>query len=271
MISPHGTFENTVCCCTFHSAGLLLLIFSPSRLRFRDPNVDQVTFTSEAFYNRPDVKKALNVPEDLGITWHGCRWGEGRRQLSSRRLFMDNDKPINMAPYMADVLDAGIPFVVYNGDRDMTTNMVGQEKVLNSMDWNGKHEWLDAPRGLWMTNDYESGWAKEYNGLTFVVVYNSGHMVPYNQPVPAYDLLERFLRHDSFVDTELPQLRVKSDKSVVFSMADNIVPLSSSSSIGGMNRGTESVVVVACIAFLAGIVSTLLFVRGSRRGYQRMP
>lgn len=79
-----------------------------------------------------------------------------------------------MAPYMADVLDAGIPFLVYNGDRDMTTNMVGQEKVLNSMEWSGQKDWLDAPRGLWMTDKYESGWAKEYKGLSFVVVYNSG-------------------------------------------------------------------------------------------------
>lgn len=182
---------------------------------------------------------------------------------------MDNDRPINMAPYMADVLDAGIPLLVYNGDRDMTTNMVGTEKVLNNMEWSGKKDWLDAPRGLWMTKDYESGWAKEYNGLTFVVVYNSGHMVPYNQPVPAFDLLQRFLRHESFVDNELPQLRVKSDQTVVFSMADTIVPMSSTSLT--VNRGTESTTVVAFVAFLAGIVVSLLFVRGSRHGYQRVP
>jgi len=184
---------------------------------------------------------------------------------------MDNDRPINMAPYMADVLDAGIPLLVYNGDRDMTTNMVGTEKVLNNMDWNGKKEWLDAPRGLWMTEDYESGWAKEYNGLFFVVVYNSGHMVPYNQPVPAFDLLTRFLRGESFIDNELPQLRVKHDKTVAFSMADSVIPIASSS-INTVNHGIESMAVVALIAFLAGIVVSLLFVRGSRNaGYQRVP
>jgi len=236
--------------------------------------VDQVTFTSEAFYNRDDVKAALHAPTN--ITWHGCRWGEGRRHLSSspRRLgYMDYDHPIKMENYMSDVLDAGIPLLVYNGDRDMTTNMVGQERVLNSMDWSGKKEWLDAPRGLWMTKDYESGWAKEYDTLTFVVVYNSGHMVPYNQPVPAFDLLQRFLRHESFIDTELPQLRVKKDKKgVAFSMADTIVPISPASSLGTVHHhGMESMVVVALVAFVAGVVVTLLFVRGSRRDYQRMP
>jgi carboxypeptidase C (cathepsin A) len=52
--------------------------------------------------------------------------------------------------------------------------------VLNTrVNWNGKDHWLDAPRGLWKTDGYPSGWAKEYGNLTFAVVYNSGHMVPY--------------------------------------------------------------------------------------------
>lgn len=146
-----------------------------------DANVDQVTFTSEAFYNMPEVKKALNAPEDH--YWHGCQWGEGRRRHlmeKHRQLYMDEDKPLSMAPYIGELLDAGIPMLVYNGDRDMTTNMVGSEVVLNHrLEWHGKDNWLDAPRGLWKTDGYPSGWAKEYGNLTFAVVYNSGHMVPY--------------------------------------------------------------------------------------------
>ena len=92
---------------------------------------------------------------------------------------MDNDKPVTMSPYIAELLDEGIPLLIYNGDRDMTTNMVGTELVLNALDWSGKDTWLDAPRGLWKTDGYPSGWAKEQGDLTFAVVYNSGHMVPY--------------------------------------------------------------------------------------------
>lgn len=55
--------------------------------------------------------------------------------------------------------------------------MVGTELVLNDMSWKGKDKWLDAPRGVWEVNEYPAGWAKEYKGLAFVVVYNSGHMV----------------------------------------------------------------------------------------------
>jgi len=159
-----------------------------------DPNVDQVTFSSEAFFNDPKVKEMLHVTGPaLEHYWHGCQAGSGRRQRRNlreddvveeedvlrhhRRLYMDNDRPISVVPYIAELVDNGIPVLVYNGDRDMTTNMVGTELCLNGMEWSGKDEWLDAPRGLWNVNDYPAGWAKEQGDLTFVVVYNSGHMV----------------------------------------------------------------------------------------------
>ncbi|OEU10961.1 alpha/beta-hydrolase [Fragilariopsis cylindrus CCMP1102] len=188
-----------------------------------DPNVDQVTFTSEAFYNREDIRKALHAP--MNITWHGCAGGNSRRRrrrgrrslqggigddLFHRRLYLDNDRPIDVVPYVADLLDADIPVLVYNGDRDMTTGGTGSEMLLNGMNWKGKNEWLDATRGVWMAEEKkagEGGWAKEHLGLTFVVVYNSGHMVPYNQPVAAMDLLNRFLKNETFLDLPSPTIR----------------------------------------------------------------
>ena len=150
--------------------------------------------------------------------WHGCQAGSGRRRRLNeavdnhhRKLYMNDDRPISVVPYIADLLDDGIPVVVYNGDRDMTTNMVGTELALNGMEWSGKKEWLDAPRGLWKVNDYPAGWAKEYKNLTYAVVYNSGHMVPYNMPNSAYDLLIRLLTHKSFIDMETPQIRIRED------------------------------------------------------------
>ena len=87
--------------------------------------------------------------------------------------------------------------------------MVGSELALNGMDWSGAEQWLDAERGLWLVDDYPAGWAKEYGNLSFVVVYNSGHMVPYNRPGPAFDLLLRLLRHAKFVDKIAPNIRIR--------------------------------------------------------------
>jgi hypothetical protein len=234
-----------------------------------DPNVDQVTFSSEAFYNTPTVRKILHAPEN--VTWHGCQWGEGRRRLNGdhehRKLYMDNDRPLSVVPYVADLLDSGIPILFYNGDRDMTTNMVGTELLLNAMEWSGKDEWTNAKRGLWMVDKHPAGWAKEYENLSFVVVYNSGHMVPYNQPVPAFDLLTRFLQHESFLDVESPTLRV----------VEQVVTTEVTTSFNDIARHGGSLwetTLVAAVSMLAGVLFTLFFVRvrkGARSNYQRVP
>jgi hypothetical protein len=249
-----------------------------------DPNVDQVTFSSEVFYNDPAVKKALHAPDN--ITWHGCRQGEGRRRLLSgddasgqqRRLYMDNDRPLSVVPYVADLVDDGVPVLVYNGDRDMTTNMVGSELLLNEMEWSGQDKWMDAPRGLWMSNNYQAGWAKEHKNLTFVVVYNSGHMVPYNQPGPSEDLLKRFLLHSSFVDQEMPRVRVgrithpgkMHAKSSVIEEDSFLSDVATYPYMALHGNHHMETLVVAAVSMLVGFVLALWLVarRGGARGQQ---
>jgi len=75
------------------------------------------------FFNNPDVQEKLNVPQDIGKKWEGCIVGAGRRRrqrrnrnrrlsgmpnedelLPGQKLLM-HDKPENMAPYLADLID----------------------------------------------------------------------------------------------------------------------------------------------------------------------
>jgi hypothetical protein len=72
------------------------------------------------------------------------------------------------------------------------------------MDWSGSDEWKAANRGLWIVNDQPAGYAKAFKNLNFVVVYNSGHLVPYNVPENALDLITRFLNNATFYDKDLP-------------------------------------------------------------------
>lgn len=95
--------------------------------------------------------------------------------------------------------------------------------VLDQMTkWSGHATWTSgqATRGLWITtpthdedeDDHSkqqqseefAGWVKVHQHLTFLVVYNSGHLVPFNLPGPSLDLLARFLSNTSFVDKVIP-------------------------------------------------------------------
>lgn len=151
----------------------------------------------------------------------------------------------------------------------MTTNMVGTELALNEMEWSRKDEWLDASRGLWMVDGMQAGWAKELGKLSFVTVYNSGHMVPYNQPINSHDLLTRLLTHKSFIDEELPVLRVKpfQKQARSDSLALNSVPVTA-----GSSTVQWSTAGVAMVSMLIGFVTALIVTRRMPiRGYQSIP
>jgi hypothetical protein len=169
------------------------------------------------FFNDPLVREKLNVPKDLDVEWAGCMPGAGRRRrrrvlkeehLLPGQILLKDDKPISMAPYIADLLDkAKIQVLIYNGDRDMSTCAQGSEQILNGMDWSGHSDWLDPEayrRALWMVDEYPAGWSKTVNNLEFLIVYNSGHLVPYNVPVQAVDLVTRLVTNKSFGDVTIP-------------------------------------------------------------------
>ncbi|GKY92956.1 hypothetical protein MPSEU_000264400 [Mayamaea pseudoterrestris] len=169
--------------------------------------------TINDFMNIPGVKKALNAPDR---EWAGCMPGAGRRrQLASTLLI--HDRPLSTLPYIAELLDAGKRVLMYNGDRDLSTNAQGTETLLNSMDWNGADDWLETKRGLWVVDEYPAGYSKSLLGLDFVVIYNSGHLVPFNQPRNALDLFTRFLQNETFADYQLPSFDYgfKSSSTVV--------------------------------------------------------
>lgn len=183
---------------------------------------DSNTTTFQLFYNNIDVQNALHAPNQV---WQGCIPGEGRRRrlkhIGRRRrrqlqpeippigsLMLDHDRPFSMLGYIAELLDeTDVRVLIYNADLDMSVCAQGTENSLNAMQWSGAEAWTTQERGVWTTPtqiDKVAGYAKEVKGLTFLVVRNSGHMVPYNQPENGLDLLTRFLQNESFVDEVVP-------------------------------------------------------------------
>ena len=205
--------------------------------------------------------------------WEGCIPGEGRRRrlqhIGRRRrhlqqvippvgsLMLDHDRPLSMLGYIAELLDeTDVRVLIYNADLDMSVCAQGTENSLNTMKWSGAEAWATQERGVWTTPtqvDTVAGYAKEVKGLTFLVVRNSGHMVPYNQPENGLDLLTRFLKNQSYVDEVVP-----------FFTADAI-PNSGQegeSLSSGMGMNILIYVVLLAVGYGAGFVVS----RQSRRG-----
>ena len=135
-----------------------------------------------------------------------------------------------------------------------------------SMEWSGSRDWRDprkTRRGLWVVDDYPAGYSRTLRNLEFVVVYNSGHLVPLNQPKNALDLLNRVLQNKTFIDKELPVLalptgkkqRVKEERS-------------NKSQIAPPRRWGLAIFVAALLGFLAGVAAVRATQRSAR--YDRL-
>jgi carboxypeptidase D len=155
--------------------------------------------TVSRFYNHPDVQEALNVPHhrrgDVGHRWEGCipevdaNWvGNDPNDASDSPNFMDNDKPWDVTPYIAELLDdAMINVLIYSGDRDMICNTQGSDAALAKMEWSGtkdpapssgiasrgRNAWTEARRGLWLYDGYPAGYTKSYKNLNLLSIYVS--------------------------------------------------------------------------------------------------
>jgi len=226
--------------------------------------------TIERLFNNPEVQKKLHTPPEK-TEWHGCIPGAGRRRHLTesskhngmQRLLhlLDNDQPVSMAKYIKTLLDnAKIDVLIYNGDRDMSTCSQGSEVVLNGMEWSGSDAWLDPDkyrRGLWLVENYPGGYAKEVKNLQFVTVYNSGHMVPLNVPVPAKDLIHRFLKGHSFIDRDLPVVyKAKASRK--------------DDDDEGLTSGWVPIVVSFVVGACLSILVMCIFCGDRARGYERI-
>lgn len=134
------------------------------------------------FLNLDTTKETLGVPSN--VTWEECG-GLGQ-------TWSDVDRVINFAPYVSELLNDGIPVLIYAGDLDYICNYFGNRAVSLKLEW----DYGDNFRSV---DDYDwndgGGLARSSNGLTFLQVFDAGHMVPSDQPEQSLDMIRQFLKY----------------------------------------------------------------------------
>jgi carboxypeptidase D len=78
---------------------------------------------------------------------------------------------------------------------------VGTENMIKNMAWNGGSGFevspgVWAPKQDWTFEGEPAGTYQEVRNLTYVVFYNSSHMVPFDYPKRTRDMLDRFMGVD---------------------------------------------------------------------------
>ncbi|KAG2143613.1 alpha beta-hydrolase [Suillus clintonianus] len=86
-----------------------------------------------------------------------------------------------------------IPVLLFAGDQDFICNYMGIETMIKSLTWNGAKGLGKVQTKSWTVNDIPAGtWVSSRN-LTYAKIFNASHMVPYDVPEIAHDMILRFM------------------------------------------------------------------------------
>ncbi|KAH7945868.1 hypothetical protein HPB49_016656 [Dermacentor silvarum] len=90
--------------------------------------------------------------------------------------------------------------LVYNGHLDIIVPYTATQTLVDSLQWSGSEEWSNAERKIWRSHDGQRihGYAKNAKNCTLVLVRDGGHILPYDQPEAAYDMITRFINEVPF-------------------------------------------------------------------------
>lgn len=84
--------------------------------------------------------------------------------------------------------------LLYSGQNDIICNTLGSERWIAKLKWSGIPYFETAPRvALKDSNQNIVGFYKNYQRLSFAIIYDAGHMLPWDQPVGARVMLKQFI------------------------------------------------------------------------------
>ena len=144
----------------------------------------------QSYLDADSVRDALHLPR-ASASWP---WGQGPgATFVEEGLIPDLNAPTSL-PLWPKLLDRGVQVVAYNGNFDLICNHMGTDSFLRTLDWDGREDFLAAPRRVWRTRgSMVAGWARSARNLTQLVVANAGHMAPSDAPLACFDMMERLL------------------------------------------------------------------------------
>ncbi|XP_008259795.2 probable serine carboxypeptidase CPVL isoform X3 [Oryctolagus cuniculus] len=135
------------------------------------------------FLSLPEVKQAIHVGN------HTFNDGEEVEK------YLREDTVKSVKPWLSEIMD-NYKVLVYNGQLDVIVAASLTERSLMAMDWKGSQEYRKAERKVWriFKTDIEvAGYVRQVGDFHQVIVRGGGHILPYDQPLRAFDMINRFI------------------------------------------------------------------------------
>lgn len=173
--------------------------------------------TVTPYLRQSDVTDALHINKDKRTGWSECSGA-----VSSNFRALKSKPSVQMIP---SLLESGLPILLFSGAKDLICNHVGTEDMISDLSWsNGTgfetSSGVYAPKREWVFENEVAGYYQEARNLTYVLIYNSSHMVPFDYARRTRDMLDRFMGVDIAdiggvpVDSEIDGEKVGPETSV---------------------------------------------------------
>lgn len=141
------------------------------------------------YLNFPEVQKAIGAYQNFSYSVTNAGTGTVASAFATTG---DDSRVYNIIEDCQRLLEQGVYLLQYVGDRDYNCNWLGGQAVA---------EEIDAPN--WSSAGYQNlstsdcvihGAVKQAGNFSFVRIYDSGHSVPFYQPLAALQMFERLLK-----------------------------------------------------------------------------
>lgn len=87
-----------------------------------------------------------------------------------------------------------IQVLLFSGEYDLICNYVGTEYLIGNMTWNNaKGFGKGIKREDWKIDNSLVGYYMEDRNLSYVLIKDGSHMVPYDRPIECLDMINRFM------------------------------------------------------------------------------
>ncbi|CAA7266378.1 unnamed protein product [Cyclocybe aegerita] len=95
--------------------------------------------------------------------------------------------------HIAALLERSVRVLIFVGANDYICNVIGNEKWTMELEWSGAEEFRSLGLREWEVDGKRAGVTRTTRGLTYATIEEAGHMVPYNKPKEALEMVNRWL------------------------------------------------------------------------------
>ncbi|XP_030788252.1 probable serine carboxypeptidase CPVL isoform X3 [Rhinopithecus roxellana] len=131
----------------------------------------------------PEVRQAIHV---------------GNRTFNDGAVvekYLREDTVQSVKPWLTEIMN-NYKVLMYNGQLDIIVAAALTERSLMGMNWKGSQEYKKAEKKVWkiFKSDNEvAGYVRQVGDFHQVIIRGGGHILPYDQPLRAFDMINRFI------------------------------------------------------------------------------